>query len=432
MSKIEVDTIDKQSGSTLTLGGSGTTVTLGSGATQSGFGRLGSVNWQSSIKTASFTAVSGEGYFVNTTSGAVTVTLPASPSSGDIVAIKDYANTFHTNNVTLGRNSSNIGGVADDATILQKGIAVSLVYADATKGWLVTESGLQNDAPHSYTVDFLVIAGGGGGGGTDGNNNGGGGAGGYRNSYSTESSGANSSSETSASFLQGSIYTITVGAGGTDGGSNIATNGNDSSISGDGLTTITSLGGGRGGEAETANTNGGNGGSGGGAGFNSTTGGSGTANQGLDGASGLASAPSYSGGGGGGAGVAGTQGANPSTKPAGGNGLASSITGSSVTRAGGGGGGHQQDAYRSPGGTGGGGDGGGNSPNVTGTDGTANTGSGGGGSRSNNTGGSGGSGLVILRMATANYTGTTTGSPTVTTDSTDTILTFNSSGSYTA
>jgi hypothetical protein len=64
MSKIEVDAIDKQSGSTLTLGGSGTAVTLACGATQSGFGRTGTVNWQTgSIKTATFTAANGEGYF---------------------------------------------------------------------------------------------------------------------------------------------------------------------------------------------------------------------------------------------------------------------------------------------------------------------------------------------------------------------------------
>ena len=85
MSKIEVDTIDKQSGSTVTVGGSGTnvvlgtsgqSVTLGCGATQTGFGRTGTVDWQTSIKTAaSFTAVNGEGYFVDTTSGEVDVTL---------------------------------------------------------------------------------------------------------------------------------------------------------------------------------------------------------------------------------------------------------------------------------------------------------------------------------------------------------------------
>ena len=73
MSKIEVDAIDKQSGSTLTLGGSGTAVTLASGATQSGFGRTGTVDWQTSIKTGDFTAVSGEGYFINTTSGAIVI-----------------------------------------------------------------------------------------------------------------------------------------------------------------------------------------------------------------------------------------------------------------------------------------------------------------------------------------------------------------------
>ena len=68
MSKIEVDAIDKQSGSTLTIGGSGTTVQLGTGASQSGFGRTGTVNWDtSSVKTASFTATNGEGYFIDTT-----------------------------------------------------------------------------------------------------------------------------------------------------------------------------------------------------------------------------------------------------------------------------------------------------------------------------------------------------------------------------
>ena len=80
MSKIEVDAIDKQSGSTLTLGGSGTAVTLACGATQTGFGRTGTVNWQTTIKTGDFTAANGEGYFIDTTSGAITMTLPSSPS----------------------------------------------------------------------------------------------------------------------------------------------------------------------------------------------------------------------------------------------------------------------------------------------------------------------------------------------------------------
>ena len=81
MSKIEVDAIDKQSGSTLTLGGSGTAVTLACGATQTGFGRTGTVDWQTTKKTTDFTAVNGEGYFVDTGGGVVTVTLPASPAA---------------------------------------------------------------------------------------------------------------------------------------------------------------------------------------------------------------------------------------------------------------------------------------------------------------------------------------------------------------
>ena len=80
MSKIEVNTVAPQCGTTLTLGESGDTVQLGSGASQSGFGSTGGISWQTSIKTGNFTAVSNEGYFVNTTGGAVIVTLPASPS----------------------------------------------------------------------------------------------------------------------------------------------------------------------------------------------------------------------------------------------------------------------------------------------------------------------------------------------------------------
>ena len=110
MSKVEVNEIDKQSGSTLTLGGSGTTVTLACGATQSGFGRSGSVNWCTTAKTTPFTATSGSGFFVNTTSGSVTVTLPASPSAGDIVAIADYAGTAGCNKIVIARNGSKFQG----------------------------------------------------------------------------------------------------------------------------------------------------------------------------------------------------------------------------------------------------------------------------------------------------------------------------------
>src|SRR6056300_1576535 len=110
MSKVEVNQISSQCGSTLTIGQSGDTVTLAAGATQTGFGRTGTVDWDTTAKTASFTAVSGNGYFVNTTSTAITVTLPAG-SAGSIVSLKDYANTWDTNNVTVTPNGSDkIGG----------------------------------------------------------------------------------------------------------------------------------------------------------------------------------------------------------------------------------------------------------------------------------------------------------------------------------
>src|SRR6056300_1083013 len=104
--------IISQCGTTITLGASGDTINLASGASQTGFGRTGTVDWDTTAKTASFTAVSGNGYFVNTTSGSITATLPATPSAGDIVSFKDYANTFDTNKLVLDRNGSNIDGVA--------------------------------------------------------------------------------------------------------------------------------------------------------------------------------------------------------------------------------------------------------------------------------------------------------------------------------
>ena len=110
--------IVSQSGTTITLGASGDTISLASGASQSGFGRTGTVDWQTSdIKTGDFTASNGEGYFVNTTSGTVTVTLPSSPSAGDIVALADYANTADSNNIIVNRNGSKIMGVTNNFVI---------------------------------------------------------------------------------------------------------------------------------------------------------------------------------------------------------------------------------------------------------------------------------------------------------------------------
>jgi hypothetical protein len=394
------------------------------------------IAFQSAIKTSGFTAVAGEGYFCNTTSSAFTVTLPASPSAGNQVAIVDYAGTFSTNNITLAPNGNKIESSTSNKKLTTNREAVTLTYVDSTQGWVSSSGaneGTQSVDPIIYTVDFLVVAGGGAGGGSF--RAGAGGAGGYRNSYSTETSGGGGSSEESLTFAQGTVYTITVGAGGT--GVNIAdgNNGSSSSISGTGITTITSVGGGGGDGNYNIAGSGGSGGSGGGGSGgaeNFGTGASGTANQGFAGGSG---AIVLCGGGGGGASAVGFVAGNGGTNGDGGAGLASSITGSSVSRAGGGGGGNYDSGNATVGGVGGGGAGGrGSEESQNGVAGTTNTGGGGGGSGGNSTngvGGNGGSGVVILRMPTASYSTTTTGSPTVSTSGSDTILVFNSSGSYT-
>ena len=156
MSKIEVDAIDKQSGSTLTLGGSGTAVTLACGATQTGFGRTGTVNWQTaSIKTSTFTAANGEGYFANTSGGAFTMTLPAG-TAGNIVSVVDYTNTFQTNNLTINRNGSNIVGGTDNAIISVEGQSVVLIYGDATQGWQAVEAATNSDLPRPSFILSLI------------------------------------------------------------------------------------------------------------------------------------------------------------------------------------------------------------------------------------------------------------------------------------
>ena len=96
----------------------------------------GGTSWQA-VKTTSFTASAGEGYFINTTSGAITMTLPASPTIGDEVAFIDYAGTFDTNNLTVGRNSEKINGSAADLTVATERAANTLVYTDGTQGWLL-------------------------------------------------------------------------------------------------------------------------------------------------------------------------------------------------------------------------------------------------------------------------------------------------------
>src|SRR6056300_1600006 len=96
----------------------------------------GGTDWQA-VKTTGFTAVAGEGYFINTTSGAFTMTLPASPTIGDEISFIDYAGTFDTENLTIGRNSENIQGSAADLTVSVERAANTLVYTDGTQGWLL-------------------------------------------------------------------------------------------------------------------------------------------------------------------------------------------------------------------------------------------------------------------------------------------------------
>ena len=270
-------------------------------------------------------------------------------------------------------------------------------------------------AEYSFNIEYLVIAGGGGGGGSRG---GAGGAGGYRTA-------------SGFSVTGGTTYTVTVGAGGAGGITDGSGNGTDGTQGSSSVfSTITSAGGGYGGRLNPSGAGdpGGAGGSGGGGGGGDSNraGGAGTSGQGNAGGSGNFSS-ARCGGGGGGAGAVGTS-SNGVTGGNGGTGTLSSITGTSVERAGGGGGGT---GATTGGGTATGGGGAGGSNNGGGTNGTANTGGGGGGS-SYATAGTGGSGVVILSIPTASYSGVTTGSPTVTTSGSNTILTFTGSGTFTA
>jgi hypothetical protein len=262
-----------------------------------------------------------------------------------------------------------------------------------------------------YSASYLVGAGGGGGCGTGAGGYGGGGAGGLITG--------------TAGLIVGTVYSITVGAGGAGGGTGAVGTQGSSSIFG---SLVTAVGGGGG-----SNGTGLSGGSGGGTGNQANAGGSGTSGQGNNGGAGYTDSATYGvGGGGGGAGAVGTA-ATSAGGGAGGVGFASSITGSSVTYAGGGGGGGDPRASK-PAGAGGTGGGGAGGYNTNGTAGTVNTSGGGGGAGASGaaSGGTGGSGVVILSVPTANYTGTTTGSPTVTTSGSNTIMKFTASGSYTA
>jgi len=437
-SKVKVNTVETESGSTLTIGKSGDTVTLASGASQSGFGRTGTVDWQTgSIKTSGFTAVSGEGYFCNTTSSAFTATLPASPSAGDIVAFKDYAQTFGTNALTVGRNGSNIEGAAADASLDANAESATFVYVDSTKGWVLVNEATTVYGPayivatggtvttcgdfkiHTFTgpgsfvvcsagnpagsdkVSYVVVAGGGGGSGDGG---GGGGAGGFREGKCTSDPYSDSPLDAGAGLpVSAQTYPITVGSGGTAGPSSSPFEGGQGGNSI--FSTITSTGGGRGGAGGSGCGAGQSGGSGGGGGRAAPrSGGAGNTPsvnpaQGTNGSPGGPPNGGDGAGGGGGATVAGSS--NPgNVGGAGGAGATSSINGTPTARAGGGGGGTTPgpSGCGGAGGTGGGGTGA--NFGCAATAGTANTGGGGGGSSGgpqNLAGAAGGSGIIIIR-----------------------------------
>ena len=465
MSEIKVNKLSPRTNcGTVQLGDSGDTITIPAGVTitnsgtAAGFGATGAASWDTTVKTSGFTAVSGVGYFVNTTAGAISVNLPAG-TAGDVVAIKDYANTFDTNAVTLVQNGSDkIGGSAVNAVLSTEGLAVTLVYVDATQGWLVTDSGLQSEVPlpayvtatggtitccgdykiHTFTgpgtftvtcggnpagsdtVDYLVVAGGGGGGSSYG---GGGGAGGLRASATTYTNSGPSAPLTptsgptavSALPVTATGYPVTVGGGGNGSTSSTCANSTKGSNSVfTGSSTITSAGGGAGGRT----TNGSPGGSGGGG---SVSGGSGcgttgtgntppvTPPQGQNGGNGLCAPPGYGSGGGGGAIAVGANGTSSVGGAGGAGGGFPSALGNSGQNCGpfyyfsggGGGGAYSPTPSGAPPGAAGGVGGGGRSNVTAGTAGTTNTGGGGGGGSSatpaNHDGGAGGSGIVIIR-----------------------------------
>jgi len=388
----------------------------------------GSVDWQTgSIKTASFTGVAGKGYFIDTTSGVVTITLPSGPSAGDFIGVKDYAGTFGSNNVTVNRNSSKIDGFTNNAVLNENHTSITFIFIDATQGWKVLNDDQSSFAPeyiaatggtittvctnfkvHTFTspgtfsvtskgnplgndkLGYVIIAGGGGGGSTNSTDDGaGGGAGGYREAKDAcDSYTASPLAASAITLCTVGNYGVVIGAGGAGGPGTSGVSGATGSSSS--FNDIIGAGGGaaRGSGTAVSPTvaNGGSGGgSGGGGGVPGKTGGAGntpatTPPQGNNGGNAASSPPDGSAGGGGGATSAGGNAGGSSA--AGGAGATSSINASPVGRAGGGGAAGQS-----------GPDGGG----PGGSQGTTNSGGGGGGNQQGGGAGSGGSGLVIIR-----------------------------------
>jgi hypothetical protein len=120
----------------ITMGTTGQVLTTD--GTTASFGDIsGGASWQAVITADPANAVAGNGYFCNTTGGAFTVTLPTAATIGDFISFIDYAGTFDTNNLTIGRNGHNIQGTAADLTVATERAGFTLVYVDATQGWLL-------------------------------------------------------------------------------------------------------------------------------------------------------------------------------------------------------------------------------------------------------------------------------------------------------
>jgi len=357
MSEVEVNKISPRTNcGTVQLGDSGDTITIPAGATitnngtAAGFGSTGEVSWDTTKKTASFTASSGVGYFIDTSSSAITVTLPASPSAGNVVAVSDYTATFATNNCTIARNGSNINGSASDFILAKNNTTAQFIYVDATEGWRIVFTGSLGSigpdfisatggtittcgdfkihtftGPGTFTVcsvgsgtptspnalDYLVVAGGGSGGVGNQASGAGGGAGGIRFSACTYTLPCGSSPRKGTAITASAqAYPITVGGGappspGDDQG-RAGSQGSTSTFS-----TISSAGGGGGSGHCASGTTGGSGGGGAGAGPNAPQSGFAgntppvSPSQGNPGGTGANMSPNYGSGGGGGGGAAG-------------------------------------------------------------------------------------------------------------------------------
>jgi hypothetical protein len=362
---------------------------------------------------------------LGTTAGNFSGTVATVSATGDTIVYSETTNVLTNSSLANCSLNSSTGAITttdfDGSSTTARTHTFTIRATDAQGQTSDREFTLTSS--YTYTADFLVL-GGGGGMGYETYYGGGGGAGGLRTSYGS-TSGGGSSAESNITLVGGTTYTITVGNGGTGAGTSssaVPTNGGNSSISGSGLTTITSLGGGHGGyhNAPYDATIGGSGGGGSGDGGSGTAvaGKAGTANQGFTGGNGDFTSGGNglaAGGGGGTASAGGSTSTGSGTGGAGGNATQVSITGSAVYYGAGGGG--SRGYYGSA---------------AFGADGTGwvnsnNTGHGG----SANSFTHGKSGVVILRVPTSNYSGSVTGSPTVSASGSDTIIKFTGNGSYT-